>query len=57
MLGLGGLGAAYVAGDPAFADGLPGFKKDMRPVRSRNKVDASLYSDGPEGLKCVFYAV
>jgi hypothetical protein len=38
----------------AFADGLPGFKKDMRPVRSRNKVDADLYEDGPDGLKCAY---
>lgn len=48
---LGGLCALGVAEAPAGADGLPGFKKDMRPVRSRNKVDASLYYDGPENLK------
>lgn len=53
---LGGICALSVAEEPARADGLPGFKKDMRPVRSRNKVDPSLYSDGPEGLKCAFFS-
>eukprot|EP00892_Ulva_mutabilis_P010647 jgi/Ulvmu1/7955/UM004_0188.1 len=51
MVLLGGMSALGAVESPARADGLPGFKKDMRPVRSRNKVDASLYTDGPDGLK------
>jgi FKBP-type peptidyl-prolyl cis-trans isomerase len=33
------------------ATAFEGFKKDLTPARKRNKVDLSLYSDGPEGLK------
>jgi hypothetical protein len=42
--------AAVTCGE-AQADGLPGFKKDMRPVRMRGKVDPSEFKDGPDGLK------
>lgn len=49
---LAGVAVAVQAGEAA-ADGLQlGFKKDMRPVRSRGNVDPSLYTDGPQGLKC-----
>lgn len=37
---------------PALAD-LPSFKKDLRPVRSRNKIDPDLFEDGPDGLRCM----
>jgi hypothetical protein len=44
-----GLAAATFVAKPAAA--LPGFQKDLRPVRDRGKVDISEYRDGPEGLK------
>jgi hypothetical protein len=43
------LAAATFVTEPAKA--LPGFQKDLRPVRDRGKLDISKYRDGPDGLK------
>lgn len=52
VLAIGGVLWASTAQVPAWAD-LPGFKKDLRSPRSRNKIDPDLFEDGPEGLRYV----
>jgi hypothetical protein len=44
-------GLLLLRASPALAD-LPGFKKDLRNPRSRNKVDPELFEDGEDGLRC-----